>query len=460
MAVKQLEELSERAQALYKRANEAAQRQNYGYMIDLLNQVLETEPAFLEGRKLLRMLQMREFENRGMIAKKMAGMAAMSGIVKAQSALKKNPAQALVEAERVLNADPSNATALSIEADAAEAIDIPEVAAFALETLRQTRPNDVKLLKRMGEVYGRMGSSDKARQAFEIVLKLKPDDADAFKAMKDATAQGALNKGGWEQEGDFRNKMKDKQEAKTLEQESRVVRSEDQIDNLIAETEAKLQQQPSNLAVARQLARLYREQGQFDHSLNIFQQVLEHQSGDPALEREIYDTRLKKMDAEIAAKEAASQQAPQDEALKQAYEAEKQRKEDFIFEECKKRVERYPNDLAFKCELGELLFQKGLTPEAIKQFQQASKHPQLRVRVLKYLGQCFMKQKLIDIAIRQFITALSEIPTMDDMRKEVLYHLGVAYETKGDKDKASDCYQQIYEVDVAYLDVAKRLGLE
>ncbi|MBI5829636.1 MAG: tetratricopeptide repeat protein, partial [Chloroflexi bacterium] len=276
MAVKPLDELPDLGRQLYKKANDAVNRQIYGYAIDLLNQILEMEPSFLDGRKLLRGVQWRQFQGMGTIKQKMAGMSSAGAAMKAQGTLKKNPAQAMVEAERVLNGDPGNATALGVLADGAEATQMLETAAFALESLRQTKPDDVKLLKRLGEFYNRTGENEKARQVYELVLKLKPDDADAFKAMKDATAKGALQKGGWEKEGDFRGKMKDQEEAKSLEQESRVVKSDDMLGNLIAETEQKLQDQPSNLAVARQLARYYREKGRFDDALSIFTQVQQH----------------------------------------------------------------------------------------------------------------------------------------------------------------------------------------
>jgi len=460
MAVKKLEEISEQAQAIFARAKEAANRQNDDYAMELMCQLLELEPAFLEARLLLSAVQKRKFQNAGMLARKMAGMSATPAALKAQATLKKNPAQALAEATRVLNSDPVNATALTVLADAAMAMDLPETAGFALETLRQAKPNDVKVLKQLGELYTNTGENEKAFRAYEQVLKIKPDDADAFKAMKDATAKGALKKGGWEQEGSYRDKMKDQEEAKALEQESRVVKSEEMLANLIAEAEEKLRKEPTNLAVARQLGRLYAQNNDFEGALHMFHQILERQGSDPALEKEITDTQLRRIEADIAAKEAQLQQAPDNAALKQEVAAAREARDKFILEECEKRVERYPNDLGFRFELGELYFQRENVKGAIQQFQLAIKNPQLRVKVLNYLGQCFLKQKLVDIAIRQFTTASTEIPGMDDTKKEVLYNLGVAYDAKGDKEKASECYQQIYEVDMAYKDVAKRLGLE
>lgn len=460
MAVKTVEELSERARPLYKRASEAAQRQNYDYAIELMVQVLELEPAFLDGRKLLRSIQMKLFQNLNVVSRKMAGMKAATEAMKAQVSLKKSPPQALVEAEKALNIDPTNSTALAAAAEAAEAMELPETAAFLLESAVQQKPNDVKMLKRLGALYARTGENDKAYKAYERVIKLDPADADAFKAMKDATAEGALKKGGWNEDGTYRDKMKDKEEAKALEQQSRVVKSEEMVANLINETYEKLARDPKNLALARQLARLYAQNNEFENALGLFDQILQLQGNDPALEKEITDTKLKQVGLEISKKETALQQAPDNEALKQELAKAVQDRDNFLLEECEKRVQRYPNDLDFRYELGQQYFQRDNIKGAIQQFQLAIKNPKLRVSVLNYLGQCFLKQKLMDIAIRQFATAESEIPTMDDTKKEVLYNLGVAYEMKGDKERSGECYQKVYEVDMSYRDVAKRLGLE
>jgi tetratricopeptide (TPR) repeat protein len=460
MAVKTVEELSERARPLYKRASEAAQRQNYDYAIELMVQVLELEPAFLDGRKLLRSIQVKQFQNLNVVSRKMAGMKAATEAVKAQVTLKKNPAQALVESEKALNIDPTNPTALATAAEAAEAMELPETAAFLLESAVQHKPNDVKMWKRLGALFARSGENDKAYKAYERVLKLDPADAEAFKAMKDATAEGALKKGGWNEDGTYRDKMKDKEEAKALEQQSRVVKSEEMVANLINETYEKLAQDPKNLALARQLARLYAQNNEFENALGLFDQILQLQGNDPALEKEITDTKLKQVGLEISKKETALQQTPDNEALKQELAKAVQDRDNFLLEECEKRVQRYPNDLDFRYELGQQYFQRDNIKGAIQQFQLAIKNPKLRVSVLNYLGQCFLKQKLMDIAIRQFATAESEIPTMDDTKKEVLYNLGVAYEMKGDKEKSGECYQKVYEVDMSYRDVAKRLGLE
>ena len=47
--------------------------------------------------------------------------------------------------------------------------------------------------------------------------------------------------------------------------------------------------------------------------------------------------------------------------------------------------------------------------------------------------------------------------TMDEMKKEIVYNLGLVYERMGDVEKALACMKQIYEVDYGYRDVAQRV---
>ena len=46
---------------------------------------------------------------------------------------------------------------------------------------------------------------------------------------------------------------------------------------------------------------------------------------------------------------------------------------------------------------------------------------------------------------------------MDATKKEVLYELGLIYAKTGDKEKALECFKQIYENDYGYRDVAQRV---
>ncbi|HME88626.1 MAG TPA: hypothetical protein VKE30_05380, partial [Chthoniobacterales bacterium] len=64
---------------------------------------------------------------------------------------------------------------------------------------------------------------------------------------------------------------------------------------------------------------------------------------------------------------------------------------------------------------------------------------------------------MLDLAAKQFEDAAKEILTMDAMKKEIVYNLGIVYEKTGEREKSLGCMKQIYEADYGYKDVADRV---
>src|SRR5206468_10600697 len=63
-------------------------------------------------------------------------------------------------------------------------------------------------------------------------------------------------------------------------------------------------------------------------------------------------------------------------------------------------VEKYPNDLQIRFDLGELYFKAGKISEAISEFQKAQNNPHRRIQAMGYLGQCFARRGMNDLAAR------------------------------------------------------------
>ena len=74
-----------------------------------------------------------------------------------------------------------------------------------------------------------------------------------------------------------------------------------------------------------------------------------------------------------------------------------------------------------------------------------------------WMGRCYQELAMLDLAMKQFEEASKEIVTMDAMKKEIVYNLGLVYEQMGEKGKAIDCMKQIYEADYGFRDVAQRV---
>src|SRR5215471_5340771 len=121
------------------------------------------------------------------------------------------------------------------------------------------------------------------------------------------------------------------------------------------------------------------------------------------------------------------------------------------------RVVRNPTDLQLRFELGEQFVNAKRFREAVPELQRARQNPHARLKAMNVLGCCYSELGMLDLAIKQLEEASREIPSMDAMKKEIVYNLGLVYEQTRDPEKAIACMKQIYEVDYGYRDVARRV---
>ncbi len=129
----------------------------------------------------------------------------------------------------------------------------------------------------------------------------------------------------------------------------------------------------------------------------------------------------------------------------------------FEVEDCRRRVEKYPNDLLIRFELGELYFKAGKITEAIQEFQKAQANPNKRLQAMGYLGQCFARRGMNDLAARTFQNAIKEKGPFDEEKKDLIYQLGCTFEKMGKREEAIEQFKIIYESDIGYKDVAAKV---
>src|SRR5436189_5140486 len=159
MAVKTEKELNETQRNLWLKAVAAVELRNLGYAISLLQEILKQEPQFLTGRQLLRRAEVTKNKS----AKKsfLNISTAPIAVMKAQREIKKDPQRAIEMLEKVLEEEPYNRQANLVLKEAALAADWPEIAVFALQTLLEENPRDVKVLHELGRLYHQLGENDR-----------------------------------------------------------------------------------------------------------------------------------------------------------------------------------------------------------------------------------------------------------------------------------------------------------
>ena len=459
MAEKSVNELPRELRLLFTKGSDALARENYDYAIDLFNQVLTKEPSIFDCRKALRNAQFRKAGKGSGLFRKMLSTAASQPLVgKGQMALRKNPAEALQIAEQILNGDPTNSGAHKLVVEAATVMEMPRTAVLSLEVLVRNSPKDRDVAIKFANTLADSGEVVRAERILSELYNEFPADQDLAMALKNISARRTMDKGGYEAladgKGSYRDILKNEEEAKALEQENRQVKTEDTVQRLIDEKEIRLKTDPKNVKTLRDLAELYTQKQQFDRALGYYERIKSTEGGgaaDASLDAGMAQTMSRKFDFEISQLDPATPDYAEKSAKLQAD------KQAYQLEECRKRVERYPNDLQIRFELGKLYFQNGKIGEAIQEFQKSQANPNRRVQSLNYLGQCFAKRNMNDLAIRTFENAIKDKPVLDEEKKELVYNLACVLEKTGKRDEAIKQFEQIYAVDIGYKDVASKV---
>jgi tetratricopeptide (TPR) repeat protein len=457
MPEKTVTEISRELRELYQKGTVALQRQNFEYAIAIFNQVLAREPAFFECRQALRVAQFKEQGGKSSFLKRFVGGATSSPLVaKAQMALRNNPLEAIQVAEQILNGDPSSSPAHKIVAEAALEADMPKTACLSLEILLKNSPKDYDLSMQYGRALAAAGQPAKAEVVYTELAQQHPHRAEILDALKDLSARTTLSEGGYDAladgKGSYRDILKNKSEAVQLEQEKREVKSDDVADRLIAEYEQRVLKEPKNLKILRSLAELYVQKRDYDRAIEYCDRIRSTEGGtDPSLDRLIADITLKRFDLAL---ERVDQTAPDYNEQVARIQAER---DEYQFNETKTRAERYPTDLLIRFELGELYFKAGKISEAIQEFQKARNNPAKRLQAMAYLGQCFARRGMNDLAARTLQDAIKEKLIFDDEKKELVYQLGCVLEKMNKREDAIEQFKQIYEIDIGYKDVAAKV---
>ncbi|HEU4679332.1 MAG TPA: tetratricopeptide repeat protein [Terrimicrobiaceae bacterium] len=458
--MKSEKDLPESQRATWLKAMSAMELRNYAYAIQLLHTLLRAHPDFLLGRQLARKAAAAKFDGKRSVLGSLSS--ASLSLMKVQSQVKRDPVAALDPIEKMLEADPYNPQANQLLKEAALAARMPELAIFALETIVGGHPRDTKTMHELARLYMENSQPAKAGDVYGKILEMNPNDLAAVKGGKDAAAAASMQRGGWEREGTtYRDLIRDKEQAIALEQQARVYRGDEMIDFLLGELSEKYIQDPENLDTARRIAELYEEKNDLENAVTWFSYAAQlSQYTDFALVRKVSDLRIKQFDASIAGLEEALAGEPDGadtpERAAQLEELKRQRAVLFL-DEAKKRVERNPTDLQLRFELGEILVSVGNYKDAISELQRARQNPNVRLRAMNLLGKCYTERKMFDLAANILSAAASELPQMDNVKKEIVYNLGLVYEKMSQEEKSIECMKQIYEVDYGYRDVAERV---
>ena len=446
-------DLAQKAQNFTNRGRQALESGRYELAMDMLMEAVNAAPDVLETRKLLRTAQIANFHRNGKtgFGAKFSCMMArqkIMGLVKKGAA-----AEAMAEAEKLLCQNPLDPDNIECAVKAAEAAGKTDHAAISVEAAYECSNKDPALLERVATYYQMAKNWSKARDAYQKLAELKPGDQRVLQLLKNTEAQATMN-AGWAQtagkKGGFQALIANKEQAKKLDAANKAVITGDDAEALIQEKLAQIAKEPKNMNARRALARLYNQNKRYEDAINALNEAIEVAgSMDPELDRMLSQTTILYYDQLIEQCRAEGNEEG-------AVDLEGQ-KNQFVFDDLAARVERYPNDLHLRYELGVQYYTYEYYDEALEHLQLAQKSPKDRLWALYYLAMCFLKKGQTDMAVMQLETARDAIPTMDDLKKKVVYQLGLCAEQAGDLEKAYQYYKDVYSTDVGFEDLGERM---
>src|SRR5437879_3733344 len=326
--------------------------------------------------------------------------------MKAQREMKKDPKRAVELIEKILEDEPYHRQANLVLKEAAVAAGWPEVGVFALRTLLEENPRDVKVLHELGRLYHNLGQSDYEVEVYNRINEINPLDGEALRLGKDASARASMTTGGWTQAESYRDLIKDKGVAISLEQQSRMQLTGESLDKQIAEIYVLHQAQPEDIDLARRLGALNEQKNDIEAAIAWYQYAADLTKGtDAGLVRKVSDLKMKRFEREIAEDEEFLSTHGADHELyakkSEDLKIAKKKRAEILIDDARKRIERNPTDLQLRFEMGELFINAGHFREALPELQRARQNPNARLKAMNLLGRGYSELGMFDLAAKQ-----------------------------------------------------------
>lgn len=441
-------QLTPQQQDLWKKARQAVDMNNYQYAISLLKALVKQLPGFLEGRKVLRASEIKlhpEPKKKGLF-----GSMRMTTV-------KRDPSSSLSSAEDELETDPFNEASNEILFHAAEEAGLPDVAAFALETVREGHPENKKLLHMLASHYIARKMPSEAAAVYHDIVKTDPSDSIAVKGEKDCTAQASMQKQNWENATSMKDVMKNSNESSNLEKLDKQGMTRQEMEARLAQLSERYASNQTDIAIVRSIANVYEQMEDWGNACSFYSYAFSLSNNDVSLNAKASEMSEKARTSQLEDLKRRAAAEPDNQELQAQLAEMTQQLSEAIVAECRARVEGNPTDPQLRFDLGQALFNSGNFTDAIPELQRARNNPYLRIKAMLMLGKCYESKNMNDMALRQLAEANAELNTMDATKLEILYIMGTLNEKLGKKQEALDCFKTIYDSNYGYRDVAHRV---
>jgi tetratricopeptide (TPR) repeat protein len=440
-----------RLQKLFEFGTSKARAGEFDYANDMYTQCLHGDPgnpiyvkAFLDNLS-------KKYGNNKKGAK-LAGLTTVGSKASLKTAVARKKWDDVVKIGlEILKSNPWDTGVLADVGRAVGEMDYDEGEVEFLKQAIDADSEDPETNRMLGRAYERVGQFIPAVECFTRVLRAKPKDEEALRAMSNLAVKRTIEKGGYEDAKTAQDVRAAKRGASLDDDEETALSPEEKLLRAI-------EKDATDKEAYLELNDLYVKEEVFDKGVELMKKAMDALGGGDIMLRERFDDnqlRYARQQLTIAEQKLAAEKTPEAEQLYKRVKAELNSKETEIYA---KRCERYPTNLGFKYELAVRLQRAGKFQEAIKLFQDARSDLKRKGLVLMALGDCFYSIKQYRLALQHYEQAESEISDRDpDMHKGVIYKAGRLAEFLKEWDAAEKHYNLLAAIDFSFKDVSERL---
>jgi len=451
----------QKAQTFFQYGNDAAQKSNYDYAIDMYKQACKIVPDNLVYRQSLRGAERRKFNGDPAKVGMLVGARNQPILMRAKSARSKGRhADAIALCEDAFVNNPWDVGAARVAAESAEQLGFLVVAQWFVESV-QTVTKDVDFIKFAAHIHEVNESWQKAINCWEQVKKLHPNDQDANRQINALSASGTIKRAGLEDTLDKRALAAAAAATETAESlDAKLERLKQEQLSPEQRLIKEVQKHPNAVHAFIELADIYRQRSDLETAEKVLAKGLKTNPDDHGLISVYEDTQISRMKKARDSQNQRVNQYPEDTAAKAKLDQLNEMLDKYEIAAFRRRVGLHPEDAKLHFDLGLILARVGDHDGAIAEFQQArtGTSPTLKIEALYHLGLSFEANNAPKLAERNYKEALKVIEAEDKEHFNSLhYRLGRVSETLGNNEAAEEHYNEVAANDYSYLDVAQRL---
>jgi tetratricopeptide (TPR) repeat protein len=451
----QIQQDLDKAKVFFERAEEVVSTGNFDYAIDMYLEGLRRAPDAVEDGHipLRRMALLRQSK----------GGKKPSMITKLKRGHSKNPLEEMLNNEWLFARDPDNLAHGEAILKAASAGGFKKTAAWVADMLfdaavASSKPS-AQMFLMLKDAFAGSGEWEKAIKALQYAIRLKPGDLSLADELRNLSAELAVKKGRYDQNGDFRQSIKDKQLQDKLQAQESVIKSEHYKMAALNAARQAYAQNPDATDAVLKFADALADAGTdetFKEACGLLEKAcLEKQEFN--FKRRAGELKIKHLGQKLRAAKTAhdTQQTTATKAVFEQICAELAAVELEHYRLC---VENYPTDAHMKYEYGLRLMRAGRFDEAIPMLQEAQKDPRHRTAATNNIGLCFFLKGWHSDAVDLFQRAIDAYEIKDDaLAKDLRYNLARAFEEQGKSGEALELYRKLAQLDFGFKDVRQRV---